>query len=337
MKIRPWVSCIYLILALLYLPLSFAAPLQEGDALLFFRVVDDLENLVEGSAVYAAAWGPDSLRLTPTTKTYDEEESYSDSIGLARIGITIYVDMRVKITKEDYYSTEMYYDIAANNELVNGRWQPWGATNTVILKRIRNPIPMYAKRVSTPVPVLNAPVGYDLEKGDWVEPHGRGRVPDLLVTVNGQYVDPFNRDLHMSLEFPSPRAGIMTNGVPTHNELPMGSILVSDHLAPVDGYHPSYAYTRRMSPKLSERINMTPRFGQIAYFRVRTEVDDQGQVKKAWYGKMYGDLYCAFDFDKRICLNFTYYLNPDGTQNVEFDPSRNLFSGLKSLEQVDRP
>ena len=39
---------------------------------------------------------------------------------------------------------------------------------------------------------------------------------------------------------------------------------------------------------------------------------------KAWYGKIYGDFF-----------DMVYYLNPDGTRNVEFDPKRNLFKSAK--------
>lgn len=313
------------------------APWQRGAALIFLRVVDEISIPVEGCSVYCAAWGPDSLRLTPTTKTYDEARGTTDSNGVSRLALAVYVDMRSQISKDGFYPTEMHFDFAGSSKIINGKWQPWGATNTVVLKRIRNPIPMYAKRVNAPVPVLDAPVGYDLEKGAWVAPHGKGVVSDLVVTVSGQYVDNVNRDIQMSLEFPSRGAGIITNTVPIHNEAPMGSTLVSDHEAPSEGYQSSYTYTQRMRAKMSDRLNMTPRFGQIACLRVRTELDDKGQVRKAWYGKIYGDLYCAFDFDKHICVNFTYYLNPDGTRNIEFDPARNLLTGLKSLEQVDRP
>jgi hypothetical protein len=296
------------------------------------KVADEAGTPVANATVRGGGWIPDRSENS-------EFSSATDTNGVAVVDARTAMDIGGEITKDGFYRSDFYkmFGDKGPTAIKDGYWQPRGNTNTVVLKRIRNPIPMYAKRVNTRVPVLDTPIGYDLEKGAWVGPHGNGVVSDIVVTVHGQYVDNVNRDIQMSLEFPSRGAGVITNTVPIHNEAPMGSTLVSDHEAPSDGYQPSYAYTQRMRPKLKDRTNMTPRFGQIAYFRVRTEVDDKGQVKKAWYGKMYGDLHCAFDSDKRICVNFTFYLNPDGTRNVEFDPERNLLTGLKSLEQVDRP
>ncbi len=314
---------------------------QRGEAELVFTVRDEDGRPVTNATVRGGAWWPERETDKEGKMPGRSFRALTDTNGCAKVDVIVYSDVNVAVEKDEYYVSRDTYDFylseAHRMKLEGGRWLPWPAIKAVTLKRIRNPIPMYAKRVNAPVPILDVPVGYDLEKGDWVSPHGKGVVSDLVVTVSGQYVDNANRDIQMSLEFPSPSAGIITNVVPTHNEAPMGSTLVSDHEAPFDGYQASYTYTQRMRPKLSDRINMTPRFGQIAYFRVRTEVDDKGQVKKAWFGKMYGDLYSAFDFDKRICIMFTYYLNPDGTRNVEFDPTRNLLTGLKSLEQVDRP
>jgi hypothetical protein len=79
------------------------------------------------------------------------------------------------------------------------------------------------------------------------------------------------------------------------------------------------------------------------YFQVRTILDDSGNVIKARYGKMYGDTpYSIMQgpkfFDakgqKTAKLKISYYLNPDGTRNLEFDPKKNLF---RDLEYHQRP
>ena len=61
--------------------------------------------------------------------------------------------------------------------------------------------------------------------------------------------------------------------------------------------------------------------------RVRTSLDPDGRVAQANYVKLYGD------FPK-----FTYYFNPQSNdRNIEFDPKRNLFTKLKTEEQVTAP
>jgi hypothetical protein len=63
------------------------------------------------------------------------------------------------------------------------------------------------------------------------------------------------------------------------------------------------------------------------FFRVRTVLDENGNVKSAQYGKIYGDF-----------MQFRYYFNPTpNSRNIEFDPKHNLLSGLQSFEQVSAP
>ena len=62
---------------------------------------------------------------------------------------------------------------------------------------------------------------------------------------------------------------------------------------------------------------------------MRTVLDENGNVKSALYGKIYGD---------PMQMNFRYYLNPTpNDRNIEFDPKQNLLGGLKPVEQVDAP
>jgi hypothetical protein len=63
------------------------------------------------------------------------------------------------------------------------------------------------------------------------------------------------------------------------------------------------------------------------YFRVRTKLDENGNVVSARYGKIYGDF-----------MQFSYYLNPTpNDRNVEFDPKQNLITSLKFDEGVSQP
>ena len=40
---------------------------------------------------------------------------------------------------------------------------------------------------------------------------------------------------------------------------------------------------------------------------------------------MYGKIEKEFEFDPKGSVYFRYYLNPDGTRNLEEDPGKNLF------------
>ncbi|MCK5849814.1 MAG: DNA gyrase/topoisomerase IV subunit A [Kiritimatiellae bacterium] len=64
------------------------------------------------------------------------------------------------------------------------------------------------------------------------------------------------------------------------------------------------------------------------FIRIRTEVDANGNVTGGFYGKIRGPIDVEPRNSKTVQISFTYYVNPDGTRNVEFDTQRNLIEGL---------
>ena len=55
---------------------------------------------------------------------------------------------------------------------------------------------------------------------------------------------------------------------------------------------------------------------------------------------MYGKIRGPIQFEPRIDptkVYFKYYVNPDYTRNLEFDPNHNLFGNLPDLERVTEP
>jgi hypothetical protein len=58
--------------------------------------------------------------------------------------------------------------------------------------------------------------------------------------------------------------------------------------------------------------------------------DKEGKVVSALYGKIHGDFRWFIGARApKSGLAFTYYLNPDGTRNIEYDPKRNLLKSTK--------
>ena len=191
---------------------------------------------------------------------------------------------------------------------------------------------MYSKNVLTILPEQGKPIGYDLMKGDWVAPYGLGIISDLVINVTGVVSNiqtrfgPYREcDLQMRVTFSNKGDGIVTNSVPVHNEGYQGSLFVTDHETPADGYKNEYSFVKRKRFKREENINVEPRRSQIAYFRVRSERDGTGRLKRAYYGSMLGDLRADLESDGRVSVSFSYAINPDGTRNVERAKGVNLF------------
>jgi len=209
------------------------------------------------------------------------------------------------IDKEGYYGTRSKCDLGLPYDA--SKWNP---TITLLLKKVGKPIPMYAKRInSLRVPEFNKAIGYDLMIGDWVGPYGKGVNADLFITE--KHTDPQSGYI-LSVSFPKPGDGIQEFTVPDADK---GSGLRSAHEAPADGYQREVSQTETTNPNRN------------LYFRVRTKLDENGNVVSARYGKIYGDL-----------AQFTYYFNPTPNDlNIEFDPKQNLLGGIQSFEQVTSP
>ena len=224
------------------------------------------------------------------------------------------------VTKDGYYPSNGERLILQRK---GTRYEPWNPTYTLIAKKIVKPIPMYAKRVETAIPDFNLALPYDLSVGDWVEPRGKGKIADIVFSAKLDQRSESDYDYALTVSFSNRGDGIQTFDAP----LNFGSELKSPRYAPEEGYQPDYVQTRNRQPGQIERGNYAQDGNRNYLLRVRTVLDEDGKVKSAQYGKVYGDF-----------LNFTYYLNPTpNDRNMEFDPKRNLLKGLKDSETVTNP
>jgi hypothetical protein len=215
------------------------------------------------------------------------------------------------------------------NAVIMGHSLPWNPTVQVTLKRIVHPVPMFAKRVEIPFAATDIPVGFDLEAGDWVAPHGRGKVPDFLFTFTEVVRGPDDSDSDLLLKFPNADDGIQAV-MASHA---VGSELVLPRMAPEDGYLSEWKQHQYRRPK----SGWSPPAEDMNYiFRVRS-VSENGKVVHACYGKIHGEIIWTVSRYRPAELRFNYYLNPDTTRKLEFDRAHNLFVHLDILENPHEP
>lgn len=238
----------------------------------------------------------------------------------------------LSVTKAGHYKT--YGGRYLFKEKKGSQWEPWNPTVELVLKPILKPIPMYARKVEMlRVPVVGQPVGFDLVASDWVAPHGKGSVSDLIFTLQKTFVDvekPFEASL--TITFANEDDGIQPTIAAPH----VGSELRLPRFAPEAGYESKLvkstsraAVNQMIVPANKEDLNY--------FFRVRTVKKDK-KIVSTNYGKIDRDI----DFDiinsDTALLFFTYYLNPTpNDRNMEFDLKRNLLKGLKDAETVTNP
>ena len=90
------------------------------------------------------------------------------------------------VGKVGYYGSRMkisYVPMGKEHDVKDGKWQPYGAVENIELRKIRNPahLAVAFEREFNCTKAINAWVGFDLEKRDFVQPHGKGETVDFEV------------------------------------------------------------------------------------------------------------------------------------------------------------
>lgn len=225
------------------------------------------------------------------------------------------------------------------------------ATVPLVLPRVIKPVALHAARVSSiKLPVQGEWLGYDLAWADWVSPHGKGETADIRFRYSKEFTGWKYSDAEMAegrrinkdqteeqirayygkwhgvleVSFPGPKEGVAeeTARYWYYNEMRL------PHLAPEEGYQAVLHYeANTYEPRSPEKL--------VGYYlRTRVQLDANGDIISANYGKIYDD----FRFDARGMVSFWYYFNPaPNDRNLEFDPARNLFPQSMKGANVANP
>jgi len=300
---------------------------EDAHFRLTLRVIDDVGQPVAGAYVRIGA----EARVTEPWREGGKgvfAEGLTNKEGLFS-GEVETIDARLagySVQKDGYYRTRLSY--SAQYPPVKGRWEPWNPTIELVLKRIKSPVPMYAKHVQLKVPEFDKPIGYDLVIGDWVSPFGKGEKSDFIFEARRNVRSDRDYEGSLSLRFSNLADGLIPFDQPQAD----GSELRLPYQAPENGYleEKTWREARQHEPDGRDKVLSDASRTMNYFFRVRTLVDAQGRVVSAYYGKLHGDVrFFIGTLAPTSGLAFTYYLNPDGTRNVEFDPQRNLFKPAK--------
>jgi hypothetical protein len=300
---------------------TFIHAVHKGaKAMMTFCVIDDEGHPVTEANIETGFDDP-----APGQSIYNQK---TDTNGSCVVTGNTRGGMWFRITKADFYQTEgnCYFRSKTPPYVVDGKWQPWNLANTVVLKPIKNPVAMYVKQVEAVIPVLDQSVGFDLEKGDWVVPHGTGSSSDFVFkfsfkTKPQTYKDDFKTQ--MTLSFSNSKDGILDVTIPVE-QFNEHSVLKLPYQAQSNDYRSAYEW---QSTRINGKSAIIPECGDYI-FRVRTKVDDSGKIISALYGKIHGSIETGGYLQALPRLLFTYYLNPTpNDRNIEFDPEKNLFGG----------
>ena len=237
-------------------------------------------------------------------------------------------------------------------------WQPDNLVVTVRLQRVENPTPLFVKKATLKnlkdgiggFDGTNSVVRFDLMKGDWLPPYGKGEVADVEFRSTVKITDKERKfryatrrvedvlfyDLGTVISMCSKKDALSTFAIEKNAGIKIRKAqenLVSSEIVNNRGMR------KIINPKFKNEWHCEYysnfKESNCYQFRIRSKYDEKGDLKEAYYGKIYGDFEIEGD-DKKglIGIAFLYYLNPNPLgRNLEWDMKNNLCPNPGSLSQ----
>lgn len=242
-----------------------------------------------------------------------EERSYwidgeTDENGAFLVdGVTTGNKIAIGLSKDGYYNSnrELHFTrMGSEHAVKDGKWQPWGKEERIVLRKIKNPIALECRELILQVPATNKWVGFDMCKGSFVHPYGEGRDVDFEINVKWDGLSKtLSKYCEMEVLFPG-----KGNGFYFVSKMPE-----SDY-ANVMGASSKNVYDKA-SLKWAERKDGEYLRGNSiwnefdAVVRLRSQLDEQGKLIFANYADLRT---LEVSPSKRGCplLNLSYVFNP---------------------------
>ena len=258
------------------------AYLKGADAKIVYRVVDDEGVPVEGATAHI--W----FRTTHPKPILHDWTVNTDSNGMFIAAHRTNDRLSCGIDKPGYYHTfdrVTFSDPRMYPLATGGKWQPYGETKTVVLKKIRNPTKLlcWNRTKDYKIPAYDTWLAFDFERYQFVAPHGEGKDSDVLLrfTLN----NPSRKEYHMKME-------VSFTNMPYAGACLMKKDGFSDfksvyHADTNVHYQQSFTYSFDRDP---QKRPIVAELGEDEYlvFRTRTKVDEKGRLTSANYGVLYG-------------------------------------------------
>jgi len=257
-----------------------AAIRNGADAKYEYHVVDD-EGMPVADAtahIWFKSYGRPQDNADWTVRT--------DTNGMFTVQHRLNERFSVGVDKEGHYhaSDEIYYLGMNVLPIKDGKWQPYGEKRRIVLKKIRKPVDMLHKPCGCfKIPSEGSWLGFDLERQSWVNPHGEGRVSDVLIRFR-------NNVVNSQTKFTATMEVCFTNNAHAGFYVckkDLSSEMLSDYTANTNAeYITSKVFSLHRLGK--QRIDGSLSEDSYLVFRTRTKVDSQGRLISAHYGKIYG-------------------------------------------------
>jgi hypothetical protein len=93
--------------------------------------------------------------------------------------------IHLRCSRDGYYPARIKdYLIADKKDIIQKK-----VHIDIVLKKITNPIALYAKQNDVPIPEKEKWIGFDLQECDWVKPYGKGKESDVEFLLQNKALD----------------------------------------------------------------------------------------------------------------------------------------------------
>lgn len=249
------------------------------------RVVDQDGLPVAGAKV----WG--GLQTGGGLKDFTPISGVTDANGEYVIQGKCTNRIRCDITKAGYYRSEFLLTSYGYSHTVrNGRWQPFGRTTLITLRRIKGlgklvvPGGAGSDVGRWSIPAWNRWVGFDFEKFDWTPPYGGGENDDVQIRFTADIKNAY-LDFRIAMDVcftNSPFAGAYVCKKNLGSDFTWSECADTNRI-----FESEINYVCERRPDGTRIKDILPEDSYMV-FRTRTKIDDEGRLVSAHYGVISG-------------------------------------------------
>ena len=249
----------------------------------------------------------------------------SDSNGVfVAEGKTCGNEINVNVAKAGFYGshkTFRFAEMGSEHEVIDGKWQPYGQVEPIVLRDIRCPIKMpgelfwkfkYTKSI-------NKWIGYDIEENDFVAPDGGGKVADFDVYIDwdGEWL-PKYKGMSVRVRFSEPFCGYYEQRINETSDFKYPYEALPDL---IDGTEAVF-FERISDGGLREQKNFDKMKCWVV--RSRCKVSDDGRLLQANYAVIHDIVFtCKSGGYGGFCITGAFNPTPND-RNLEWDMKNNL-------------
>ena len=242
------------------------------------------------------------------------------------------------VGKNGYYGSRMeisYVPMGKEYDVKDGKWQPYGAVESIELQKIRNPAHLAVAHIRefNNTKEINSWIGFDLEKHDFVQPYGKGETMDFEVFFDwdGKWFHDYT-GMGKRIRFTDKFTGYYQCAVKVVSEFkgPYSALPDATYQQNADFYErviiDPNAYGRRYDRKVFDK-------NKCWVVRSRCKVDAEGNLVSAHYSVINN---IAFGCDKGgvayICVTGAFNPTPNDTNLEDVETAERSHHFIRQCE-----